>query len=167
MHTVDAVGDLRGLFHYDPIAGVIVRKTSGGNKNSRLGAIAGTKNKNGYRTVTVRGKSYLEHRLCWFLSHGEWPPMDIDHANGVKTDNRLVNLRLATRTQNGANTKISARNKSGRKGVVFDARTNKWQAQIGIDNRIRYLGQFSTRDNAAEAYALAAQAAFAEFARIA
>lgn len=63
----------------------------------KSGDIAGRKNHDGYIHVSVFGKTYSGHRLAWFLHYGEFPELDIDHINRDRSDNRICNLRLATR----------------------------------------------------------------------
>jgi hypothetical protein len=85
------------------------------------------------------------------LTHGEWPG-DIDHINGVKADNRLCNLREVTKSQNARNVGISWANTSGFKGVSWDKRSRRWQALIRAEGRLKKLGTFATREEAALAY---------------
>jgi hypothetical protein len=68
------------------------------------GKPAGSMSWNGYRRVNVKNREYKVHRLVWLWVHGEHPPanMTIDHINGIKTDNRISNLRVITQLQNTA-----------------------------------------------------------------
>ena len=93
----------------------------------------------------------------------------VDHINGDSLDNRRENLRLATRSQNRGNARktvqIFGRPTSSKyKGVCWDKNNNKWQVQMKIDNKTRFIGQFSDEMKAAEAYNKAASAHFGEFA---
>jgi hypothetical protein len=96
----------------------------------------------GYISVRVAGRTYLAHRVAWLLVHGEWPKGDIDHVNGVKTDNRLANLRDVTTSVNCQNQRRARRdNSTGYLGVSRYGR-RRFIAQIGIKGRIRKLGVF-------------------------
>lgn len=87
----------------------------------------------------------------------------VDHKNGDRLDNRRCNLRLATRSQNAANTPP----KPGRlKGVFFDKARNLWQARIMVNWKERYIGRFLTQEEAARAYDLKAREYFGEFAAL-
>jgi len=82
--------------------------------------------------------------------------IQIDHINRVKDDNRIENLRLATRSQNEANTGLRRNNSSGFKGVYFFKRTNRWLAKIAYDGLEIHLGYYDSAEEAAMAYNSAA-----------
>lgn len=126
--------------------------------------LAGCLRPNGYRTIAVDREVNLAHRLAWLLVYGEWPDGDLDHINGERDDNRIVNLRLATRAQNNMNARRPCSNTSGYKGASFCR--GKWDARIGIDGKDVYLGSFDTPEEAHAAYANAASKVFGEFARL-
>ncbi len=154
------------MLAYDPETGIFTWKA----RPARciwVGDVAGCLEKNGYRRIDLFGKHYLAHRLAWLLSKGEWPNGDIDHEDRNKDNNRIGNLRPATVSQNAANRKRSATNTSGFKGVCWNSKSGKWQAQIKVGNRSRYLGLFDTAEAAHAKYLEAAKASFGEFARAA
>lgn len=139
---------------YDPITGRFTRLIS--RSHSPAGSMADSKlDTHGYRMVRVGGKEYRAHRLAWYLSHGVWPSEDIDHINRDRADNRLPNLRLATRQQNLRNARISSRSSCGSKGVHL-SQGRYWSAAIWVDGKKRHLGNFDSQALAAEAYQLAA-----------
>ena len=98
---------VREVLHYDPETGVFTNRVWRGG-NSQVGSVAGWTNGSDYVLVSVDGGQYLAHRLAWFYVHGVWPESDIDHRNHITTDNRLVNLRCGSRSQNNCN-QIKAR----------------------------------------------------------
>lgn len=125
-------------------------------KKRYAGKVAGTFAKTGYRQLMIDGKTMLAHRVAWAIVHGAWPDGDIDHINGERSDNRICNLRLATRSQNLQNIrKIRGDNRCGVTGVFFNAKHNKWQAQITSNGKGKYLGLFEDKSSAAQAYATA------------
>lgn len=105
----------------------------------------------GYRSGVVHYKRYYEHRLIWFYHHGKWPKGDLDHINGNKADNRIENLREATRTQNNFN-KDNFKGTSQYKGVYYRKDTNKWAAQYWYEGKRYGLGCYLTEIDAAKAY---------------
>lgn len=89
---------------------------------------------------------------------------DIDHINRSKLDNRLSNLRAASRHQNSGNRGANKRNTSGYKGVNFYAKSNSWRAQIMDNGKKRHIGYYASPEEAALAYNILASEIFGEFA---
>ena len=154
---------LKDAFSYDPETGVFIWKirplhhfknTKGMNIfNSQFaGKIAGSNHTNGYLEVGLSNKGYLLHRLAWVYCHN-FLPKDIDHINGIKTDNRLCNLREANRSENNQNQKVARTdNKLGILGIFFIKSRNRFVAQIGLNNKRIHLGYFKTAEEAHQAY---------------
>jgi hypothetical protein len=106
---------------------------------------------------------YSAHQLVFLIHHGVIPD-EIDHRNGIKTDNRIDNLRPCTSSQNKGNIGLLRNNRSGYKGVSLNTRSNKWHAQIKINGKQTYLGRFDDPADATRAYNTAAIEHFGEFA---
>lgn len=154
---------LKRLLSYDPETGVFVRLVSL-NSKTRVGDIAGSIHKyKGYQIVTVDGAKYFGHRLAWLYMMGEWP-QEIDHINQVKHDNRFINLRLATRSENSLYRPLRKDSSSGVKGVSWHSRVKKWTAQITYKGKNRHLGYFDTKEDAKEFVDLARDMLHGEFA---
>lgn len=105
--------------------------------------------RNGYLVGSVLDYIASAHRVAWAVANGRWPENEIDHINGVRDDNRLVNLRDVTRTENHRNAGLKI-NTSGVLGVSWNTERRKWIAQITVDGKNNYLGQFDTITEAAE-----------------
>ena len=148
---------------YDPSTGVFVWKGRAG-RAARQGRPAGYVTKRGYRYIAVLGKQYGMHRLAWLIMTGEWPG-EIDHINGIKDDNRFANLRVATRSQNLANTSKPITNTSGLKGATYYKSRGVWYSQIRVNGERIFLGYHPTKEAAHEAYRAAALRMRGEFAR--
>ena len=146
---------LREMFHYDSATGVFTRLESVGGE--RIGDVAGRQASGRYVRFRVSGKDYLAHRLAWLWMTGSWPIEHIDHRDGNGANNSWDNLREATASENHHNHKIGTNNKSGFIGVYWHKKQKKWAAQICLSAKIKYLGLFSTPEEASEAY-LAAKA---------
>lgn len=89
---------VRALFTYDPNTGKFARKIKYGSQ--QVGDEPGCLSPQSYWYIGVGGRPVPAHRLAWFYVHGEWPPNDVDHINGLRADNRLTNLRCVTRAEN-------------------------------------------------------------------
>ncbi len=150
---------------YSPKTGVFKWRISP-NRRIRVGNIAGSSNSAGYLLIMIDNDRYRAHRLAWLYVHDEWSLDDIDHINGDPSDNRLSNLRLATRSQNMANARKPITNTSGFKGVYYDRSRGKWAANIWKDKKNFYLGRYSTLQEAHAAYVNASKKHFGEFARL-
>lgn len=118
----------------------------------------------GYKTGAVAGTPLKAHRVAWAITYGIWTEHDIDHINGIRGDNRICNLREATKAQNAMNRSL-ARGKSQYKGV-YSSGYGGWCANVQKDGRRHYLGTFSTEVEAANAYNAAAKANFGAYARL-
>src|SRR5690606_2030193 len=106
----------------------------------------------GYSVGTVWGRRLLAHHVCWAIAHNEWPTSHIDHRNGVRDDNRVTNIRLATRSQNNQNVRSQRGSSSIYKGVTYDKERGKWMAGIKKDFRRRNIGRYETEIEAALAH---------------
>ena len=111
-----------------------------------------------------RSANYLLHRAAIAYVTGAWPVGDVDHINGVKTDNRLSNLRVVSSQQNHMNVH-KVKSPCGFKGVFQHPQTLRYRATIRKGGKNTYLGYFSTAEAAARAYDEAAVRLFGEFAR--
>lgn len=135
------------------------------NKRIKPGRRAGVLVRSeGRVNIAIDGQHFKAHRLAWLHVHGVWPDKDVDHINGDPSDNRVCNLRLATKTENHANSKRYKNNKSGFKGVHFHAQSGKWRAVVRLNRKNNHIGLFRTKEDAAAAYLIAATKLFGEFA---
>ncbi|MFN3833410.1 MAG: HNH endonuclease signature motif containing protein [Allorhizobium sp.] len=105
-------------------------------------------NAHGYRRGRVGKRYLLAHRVIWLLHTGSWPAGDIDHIDGVRTNNRLQNLRAVTRQQNMRNQKTRSTNTSGAQGVSWDRRQGQWCVNIMVNGKNLHYGYFNDFDAA-------------------
>jgi hypothetical protein len=154
--------ELRELLAYDPISGVLTWKKNM-TPRARAGKEAGVIQCGKYRRIGINGKYYMAHRIAWVIVTGSWPEYQIDHKNGMKSDNRWTNLREATSAQNKHNTEH--RNNSGLIGASLHAGTGRYRAQIRTGGKRKFLGWFETAQEAHDAYKQAAIKYHGEFAK--
>jgi hypothetical protein len=150
---------------YCPESGGFTWRFSGRGQTKRAGAPAGRLKPNGYVSLKVNGIEYYAHRLAVYLMTGRFPADQVDHVNGIRNDNRWVNLRLATHKENRRNTVgVPSRRKYSKYKGVTKSR-NRWVAQIFVNGGMMRLGGFSTEQEAADAYRNAAKKYHGEFAK--
>jgi hypothetical protein len=124
-------------FYYQD--GNLVRKTGRVNE---IGQIAGSVHKaSGYIHVKINTKAHKAHRLV-FLYHYGYLPECVDHIDGDKANNRIENLRAATKEENCQNQKVRSTNKSGCKGVKWNSVSKKWQVGICKNYKNIHLGMY-------------------------
>jgi hypothetical protein len=168
---------LRECLSYDPGTGVLMRlerplahfpdERAQRNWNTRwAGKPVKYTDQQGYLRVNLTfgalWHSIPAHRIVFALVHDRWPSGQIDHKNGIRSDNRLVNLREASNAENQQNRKFNRDNSSGFRGVGWAARQRKWRAAISVGGRTLLLGYFATPERAYAAY-LAAKAEHHKF----
>jgi len=147
---------LKELLHYDIDSGKFTWRNN--RSNVKEGATAGCLSLNGYILIRIDRKLHLAHRLAWLYHYGDANiPRLIDHINGDKTDNRISNLRPATKVLNGQNRRSAQSNNksSGLLGVAYISHTRKFTAYIDKGGKRKYLGLFERKEDAHEAYLLA------------
>jgi len=157
------IDQLKSCFRYDPETGNIFWVAKGKGKIKKKPA--GSKLYTGYIGICMGPKRILAHRIAWALHSGSWPDKQIDHINGIKTDNRIKNLRLATNSQNGKNHGKNKNNTSGYQGVSWDKINNKWRALIKVDKKSICLGRHVLFEDAVKARQEAEEKYFGEWAR--
>jgi len=155
---------LKELLAYDPATGVFTWRSRAARAVT-VGSEAGSINDGGYRRIVLDRHEYLAHRLAWLYVHGIWPVQEIDHRNGVCDDNRIAELREASDAENGRNRKRMENNTSGRRGVGYRAKHQRWQARICCNGTRKHLGYFRTLEAASAAYEAASTELFGEFKR--
>lgn len=135
--------EVRRHLRYEPSTGDLIWLADRPGRVARpAGSLAGSISSNGYCVVVYRRRWLRAHRLAWLLFYGNDPGnRDIDHINQDKADNRISNLRLATRSQNSANNKTW-------KGGAFRLPSGRWQASCRTPQGSRYLGSYDTREEA-------------------
>lgn len=155
--------EVRRLLDYDLNTGHFTWKVKTSNR-VKVGDIAGVKGTNGYVFLSINNHKLYAHRVVWFYVYGEWPKEFIDHVNGIRDDNRLVNLRLASASQNASNGVLRSTNKSGFRGVSWSKEKKKWVSRIVKNRKQHVLGYFERKEDAHYAYVEAARPLHGQFA---
>ena len=145
---------LRKLLSYDPDTGLLTWRRRppemftgeryGKAWNSRYAGRPAfvTATRDGYRCGRIFEKSYFAHRVAYAIHYGAWPRDQVDHISGVKTDNRIANLRDVSRTENLRNAAKQSNNTSGVCGVYWHKNSGKWRGLIRVNGKLQSLGYF-------------------------
>lgn len=145
--TIDRLNE---LFSYCPDTGTLTRKITTSPK-TLAGTVAGYLN-DGYINVVVDQRTMRAHRVVWALYYGRYPENTIDHRDGVRSNNKIKNLRDITKAANCQNQRAAqAGNPTGLLGV-HPRPSSRFQAVISVDGKNRYLGTYPTPEAAHEAY---------------
>ena len=115
------------------------------------GKPVGARTSLGYLMTSVCGVKILVHRIVWAMQHGAWPNYFVDHINGQKDDNRIINLRDVPQSLNGLGLVKSKKNTSGHTGVTWNRKLGKWAAQVKYRGKNLYLGLYVDIEDAVEA----------------
>lgn len=154
---------LQQLFIYEPDTGLLFWRVQYTNR-VRPGMRAGKRHPlSGYMNVTIDKKTYPVHRVGWALHYKMDPPLYIDHRDTQRANNRIANLRRATKAQNSGNSRRSQHNTTGFKGVHFTKARKLFVANIRIDDRLKFLGYYKTAEAAHAAYCKAGRAAWGAY----
>lgn len=130
---------------------------------AKIDSIAGCYLK-GHKRVGLNRKQYYIHRIIYEMLIATIPEgYQIDHINGIKDDNRIENLRLATNKQNQQNRGAQKNNILGIKGVYWNKKRQKYQSDIRVNGVKKHLGYFDNSEEASAVYQKAAKIYFGNF----
>jgi len=131
---------------YDPDTGFLHWKLRA--RGRVMNRPLGCPDANGYIKVSINLVSTYAHRVAWFLHTDEWPKNEIDHINRLAYDNRFVNLRDATVSENQMNRGRMRTNTSGVQGASLTP-----YGKYKVTKQGKFLGNFDTAEEARQAYA--------------
>lgn len=132
---------LRSLLIYGPDTGLFINKVTR-SSNSKEGDEAGSLQNNGYVSIHINGKKYLAHRLAHLYMMDVWPKNFVDHINGIRTDNRWLNLRECNNSQNMQNLHRTDKN--------IYPNGSGYMVKVSKDNKEFYMGTYRTKEEARE-----------------
>lgn len=154
---------LRSLVAYSPDTGALVWRERPAssfkaphmaacwNRNYAGQPALAALNSEGYGTGSVLGERMKAHRVAWAIQTGQWPKGEVDHLNGVRSDNRWANLRDVPRSRNQRNARMQRNNTSGATGVTWRGDRQKWRADMSLNGRYVFLGEFARKEDAERA----------------
>ena len=155
-------GRLKEVLDYDPETGEFCWRVTL-SRRAMAGKRAGATSPSVlFRLIGIDGVRHMAHRLAWLYAYGTFPIGHLDHINRNKSDNRIKNLRKATKIENGGNSK-ARKSRSGLKGAHWHEGAKKWTSDIHHNGKKIYLGLFGTAKEAHAAYCQAAKEHFGEF----
>ena len=140
--------ELKEFLDYNPDTGIFTWIK--GRQSIKVGQVAGKANGNGYLRIRFKGIKYFAHRLAYYMYHGIDPLEKlVDHIDGDKSNNKINNLRLASKSQNAMNRiNLASDNTSGVTGVYWYKKFKKWIATIQVNKVYKYLGSFTNKEDA-------------------
>ena len=133
--------ELKSLLSYDPETGEFTWLFSGKGKKKKIAGCLKKDSK--YIVIRINKKLYKAHRLAWLYVYGVFPVLDIDHINGIRSDNKISNLREVPRN-------INLYNRQDVKG--YTKHRNRYVAKISVNYKTVHLGSYKTKEQAKEAY---------------
>jgi hypothetical protein len=145
MNSVLTVERVRDLFDYDPDTGILTRRHFLNAKRKPVGC----KSEHGYLRLILDNRSWAVHRVIWLWTYGYFPEGQIDHIDGNPANNRIVNLRDVSQSENQKNRRVPKNSPLGVMGVRRHGRM--FGARILIEGKSKHLGSF---DNLEEAIAV-------------
>jgi hypothetical protein len=141
---------VRDVLNYDPGTGVFTWRVRLSTRRN-VGEPAGCKH-HGYVIIRIDNRNYFAHRLAWLYVYGRWPEPQVDHIDGVRTNNRIANLREVSSALNKENLRRGHRDsRHGFLGVTYHTDYGFW-ARIQCQGVRHDLGYFATPEAAHEAY---------------
>jgi hypothetical protein len=149
---------------YNPLTGQLFWRVA--RQGRTISKPVGNLNGHGYLLFGFSRKIYSTHRVIWLIVYGHYPDEDLDHINGNRADNRLSNLREASRAMNLHNCEKQKNNTTGYKGVFYYKNIGKFWAQIHSQGRRYYLGKFDCAESAHAAYVKKDRELHGQFARL-
>lgn len=167
--TSDQLALMRRNVYYDPDVGYLywtqgkparAGKYIASHINQKAGCYKGD-----YPVLKMGGLLFKIHRIAWYLHYGMWPNGLLDHKNQNPHDNRIENLRPASRSQNAINSPIHRSSSTGVKGVrlMKTSTPNPWHAHIRVNGVQQHIGYFPTLAEAAHARLGRERELFGEF----
>ena len=154
------IEELKSLLNYNPCTGLFTYKITRGTRMKQGNPAGYSHPKGGYINITLKvngkSKTYRAHRIAWLFVYGKWPEKELDHKDTYTGHNWISNLREATRQQNNRNKGVNKTSITGIKGVN-PGKNGKFRSYI-------CLGTFNTKEEAGEAYRLAAIKLHGDFA---
>ncbi len=101
----------------------------------------------GRRRIRLNNVVWQEHRVIYLMIHG-YLPNEIDHIDCNPLNNKIENLRPATRLSNAWNQRVSTRNRSGFKNVHWKKDKRKWKVEVRSENTVHFVGYFDDVEKA-------------------
>lgn len=137
---------LLDVLHCDPVEGKFYWKIPA--RRRKVGEVAGAMRPDGYVQIQINYELHLVHRLMFLATTGVYPMFEVDHVNRLRSDNRISNLRITTRKENGENLSISKNNTSGYRGVGWDSSRSKWRVQVKHNQKNIFIGRYDNIEDA-------------------